>query len=150
MRCTLSSVGVPLGTVVLTAGERTIAPLDVAPAYALSEVRQVARAIGIAFHAIDWARLAPRVRARALAAAVVRVHELQCMLSLTDAHGSDVPAASVLVIEFTRDPVPLVVVNLRDLPSNRDALVAPRVRRDVESARPATAGTDANQPELDE
>jgi hypothetical protein len=136
MRCTLSSAGVPLGSVLLAAADRTVAPLETLPAYLGSQVREVARAIGIAFHAIDWSgRLAPRVGSRALASAVARAHELQCTLCLTDERGSQVPVASVLVIEFPRDRLPIAVVNLRERPALRGAALRPGVPSQTEKSR---------------
>jgi hypothetical protein len=122
MRCTLASVGVPLGSVVLSAGEQTIASLERLPGYEGSYAREVARAVGIALRAIDWSgRLTSVVRTRALAAAIVRAHEIKDSLTLTDQRGFQLPVARIIVIEFPRDPVPVVVVNLRDLPAARGA-----------------------------
>ena len=127
MRCTLASVGVPLGTVVLGSVERTIAPLEALPAYDGSHAREVARAVGIAFRAIDWSRrLGPAVRARALASAIARAHDLQASLTLADDRGVQFPVGRILVIEVPRDPVPIVVVSLREGPASRGAPIRPR------------------------
>ena len=118
MRCTLSSVGVPLGSVVLAPGERTIAPLDPLRAFETSDTRASARAVGIALRVLAWSRrLSPHVRSRVLASAIARAHEQQSALTLADERGAQIPVARILVIEFPRDRVPIVIVNLRDEPA---------------------------------
>ena len=54
--------------------------------------------------------------------------ELTVALCLSDERGSQVQVASIVVIEFPRDLVPLVVVNFRDLPSSRGAALTPPSR----------------------
>lgn len=129
MRCTLESVGVPLGSVVLTPGERIIVPLEPLRAYEGSQTREVARSVGIALRAIGWSsRLGPHVHARALASALSRAHAQQCTLTLTDERGGLFPVVRILVIEFPRDPLPAVVASIRDEPAGRVACVIPPSR----------------------
>lgn len=133
----------PLGSVVLGPVERTIAPLEPLPAYDASHVRDAARSVGIALRVIGWsARLRPHVRARALASALARGHALLGTFTLTDEHGAQIPAARILVIEFPRDPVPIVVVNLRDQPASRAAVLEPTAPWEKNTAKP-----DANKNE---
>ena len=137
MFCTLMLDGVPLGQVELTGAPRAIgflAPLD---GYDATGFRAHARRLGVSLTLVGTDLVRPAVVARALSRSLTGLAELQDRLSLQTIQGDHVAIVQVVVVEFPRDDVPVVVAELREQAAPVPARWKLVERRGSESSRPA-------------
>jgi hypothetical protein len=111
---TVTLDGIPFGDVELTGAPRAIGTLVPLSGYAGSGLRKLARASGTGIRLVRSDRVPGPVVGRVLGAAFAQIQLLQDRLGLRDENGRCVAIVHILVIEFPRDPAPLVVARLRE------------------------------------
>ena len=137
MFCTVMLDGVPLGQVELTGAPRAVGFLSPFNGYASTGFARHASRFGLALHLLGSSKIAPAAVARALGNATTRFAELQPRLSIVDIRGGTVAIVHIVVAQFPRDHVPVVVAELREQASQVAAPLRLLERQDAGSARPA-------------
>jgi len=137
MFCTLMLDGVPLGQVELTGAPRAVGFLSPFSGYSSTGFARHASRLGLALRVVGSSKIGPAVLARSLAGAIADFVELQPRLSIVDIRGGTIAIVHIVVAQFPRDNVPLVVAELREQASQVTAPLRLRQRQDSGTARPA-------------
>ena len=120
---TLTVDGIPAGRVNLTNAPRGVGQLIPLKAFADSGLRTAARRLGLALRLLGARSIPASVSARALTAALQQSLDLRDRLGLIDVSEGHAAVIHIAVVEFPRDPVPLVVARLREQAAPRGAIL---------------------------
>ena len=137
MFCTLMLDGVPLGQVEITGAPSAVGFLSPFSGYTSTGFARHASRLGLALRVVGSSKINSRTVARALAGAIAHFSELQPRLSLVDIRGGNIAIIHIVLAQFPRDNVPVVVAELREQASQVAAALRLREHQDAGTARPA-------------
>jgi hypothetical protein len=134
---TLTVDGIPVGRVNLTNAPRGVGQLIPLTAFDTSGLRAAARRLGLALRVLGARSIPASVSARALTGALQESLDLRDRLGLVDISGSHAAVIDIVVVEFPRDHVPLVVARLREQAAPRGATLRVTPGEPGHRSRPA-------------
>ena len=136
MRYHVTLDGIPVGAADLVGAPRAIGTLVPTMSYSAA-LRKEALRLGVALRLLGSRRVEATVVSRALAGAVARMAVLQDRLGIEDDHGRSVAIIHIIIAEFPRDRLPMVVVQLREQAAPVPAENSPQVGQPDTQSRPA-------------